>query len=116
MGVFKEIKATLLIWIGFIVFGAFELIYGVIQLHYVDKWVWGNTGSLSDYYNLIYVGFFFSGIAKVIGFFPKLNNIKLLALINMIVHGVMVFFGIVGMAGISNETPGFDNMTDKAKA
>ena len=87
------------------------------MLHFIDKRVWGSGyGSTTDYYNLIYVGFFFSGIAKVVGFLPKLNNMKLIALINTIVHAVMIFFAIVAMAGIGSDYPGYDLMTDKGKA
>ena len=52
----------------------------------------------------------------MVGFLPKLNNTKLVALIITIVHAVMIFFSIVGMAGIGSDYPGYDLMSDKGKA
>ena len=118
MGVFKQAKASFFIWLGFLVFGAFDVVFGAVKLHYVDKSIWSDLihKDLPDYYNLIYVAFFFSGIGKIIGFLPKLNNMKLIAFINIILHAVMLVFAIVGMIGIKDNFPGFENLTDKGKA
>ena len=117
MGVFKEAKPTLFIWLGFIVFGAFELLYAILNIDLYNNGLCKNSSSKAcDFHYLIYVGFFFNGIAKIVGFLPKLNNLKLIAMIVFIVHLVMIFFGVVGMGGVSNETTGFDNFTDTLKA
>ncbi len=116
MGAFKDTKETLFIWLGFIVYGAFEILFSILNFHFIDKSLCAVSTSVCDYYYLIGVGFFFSGIAKIVGFLPKLNDKKLIALIVCIVHAVMMFFGVVGMAGISNETTGFSSASTSNKA
>ena len=86
-------------------FGVFEFMYGAMKLSYYDK-VYkapNYTPEPTDgqYYKLTFLGFFFSGIVKIIVSIPCFNSHKLLQLISFVAHFVMLVFAIASMAGIA---------------
>ena len=68
-----------------------------------------------DYYYLTYVGFFFSGIMKIIASLPKLNSHKLVQLISFAAHAIIIIFGLAALGGISSVN-GFSDFSDEEKS
>lgn len=75
-----------------------------MKLSYYDKVYKASNHNpkLTDgqYYKLTFLGFFFSGIVKMVASIPCFNSHKLFQLISFVAHFVMVVFAIAAMAGI----------------
>ena len=86
--------------------------YGAMKLSYYDK-VYKEPNYTPEpkdgqYYKLAFIGFFFSGIVKIVVSIPCFNSHNLIQLISFVAHFVMLVFAIAAMVGIAT-SEGFND-------